>query len=591
MRSRVEPARESSLLATEMRRLVQLRWAAGSAILAGALVSRFLWSEQTAWTSGAVPRALAMGVAILAYNALFAVLLRRPVGTTQEPSRSPSSRLVAIAWAQITLDLGCLTLATLGTGGMSGPVAGFFVLHMVLSSMLLSSIQAYAAAGLAVGMVLAGLAIGGQWPADGEGFVRLAGWSAVLLLTSFLTGRITADLRSRQAAMRVQHEQIRAILDTAIEGIITINAQGVMLSANPAAERIFGYDSGELVGRRVNELMPEPDRSRHDGYIEQYRTTRKPKIIGTGREVVGLRKDGSRVPLDLSVSEVKLTDRTLYTGILRDISDRKRAEEELLTVNQALQRHQQALIQTEKMVAMGQMAAGIVHEIGNPLASMDTLLQLVERQPARLSGAAGSDTVAVLREQVGRIHRIVRQLTDFAHPNETAWEVRDVNGIVDSTLEMLRFDRRLKRVRIERRFGSDAGTARVMAHAFQQVLVNMVTNAVDAMTDVAEPILVVATGRRGSFATIEITDNGHGIAAEHLPHVFEPFFTTKPIGRGTGLGLSISYSVIQRHEGECEVESRVGSGTTFRILLPDPVADLPSAPTSTPTVGPVAGGG
>ncbi len=210
-----------------------------------------------------------------------------------------------------------------------------------------------------------------------------------------------------------------------------------------------------------------------------------------------------------------------------------------------------------------------MHEIGNPLASMDSLLQLVERHPARLT----ESTASTLREQVARIHRIVHQLTDFAHPNETAWDVKSVNELVDSTLDMMRFDRRLKRVTVERGLASDAGDVRVMPHAFQQVLVNMIVNAVDAMAEVPSPRLVLATSRRGDLCAIEVQDNGHGIAAEHLPHVFEPFFTTKPIGRGTGLGLSISYSVIQRHGGDCEIESRIGTGTTFRILLPRVTAE------------------
>ncbi len=563
MTQRVDPAGDSILLVREMRRVIQLRWLAGIAVAIAAIAGRAVWPNPGAWKIG-----LALGLAVLAYNALFLVALR---GATTSPraggetGRKANPRtLGALAWLQIALDIAALSIATVGTGGLSGPIAGFFVLHIVLTSLLLSAPQAYVAVLLSLASLLVALGLAGQWPRHADEFLLLGGWLAVLLLTAFLTGRITNDLREQQGSARHQASQLQAVLETAVEGIVTIDIAGTMLSANPAAERIFGYGRGELVGRRVNELMPEPDRSRHDGYIEAYRTTGRPRIIGIGREVIGMRRDGSLVPIDLSISEVRLGDRILFTGILRDITERKRAEEKILSMNEALQRHQQALIQTEKMVAMGQMAAGVVHEIGNPLASMDSLLQLIERHPSRLT----DETAGVLREQVARIQRIVRQLTDFAHPNETAWEVRPVNQLVDSTLEMMRFDRRLKSVEVERQLAPDAGSARVMPHAFQQVLVNMIVNAVDAMGETTTPRLVLATGRRGAMCMIEVRDNGHGIAADHLPHVFEPFFTTKPIGRGTGLGLSISYSVIQRHGGDCEIESQLGVGTTFRILLP-----------------------
>jgi two-component system, LuxR family, sensor kinase FixL len=561
---RDEPLGEGTVLNRELRRLVALRWVAGVMIVACSLAGMELWPD--AWLLG-----VGIGAAVLAYNAVFFAALRwfsrRAQGRTSGTSE-PALPLW-FAWAQIVLDLLCLAIGTAATDGRCGPAAGFFVLHMVLSTIVVPPRQSYLIAVIAIGFVAAALGIAGLIPQDALGLALWAAWAVVLVATRFLTGRIVGDARGHLARMRSQHEQLRAVLETAVEGIITIDPRGVILAANPASERIFGYAPGEIVGRRVNDLMPEPDRSRHDGYLAAYMKTGHAKIIGIGREVVGQRKDGTMVPLDLSISEVRVGESLLFTGIVRDISERKRAETEILTMNRELQRHQQALIQGEKMVAMGQMAAGIVHEIGNPLASMDSLLQLVQRHPERL----GEETIHSLREQVGRIHRIVRQLTDFAHPNESAWEARKLVDLIQSTLEMMRFDRRLKGVRIERQLGEDVGEVRVMPHAFQQVLVNMIVNAVDAMSGVEQPLLILRTVRQGGSCIVEIQDNGHGIAAEHLPHVFEPFFTTKPIGRGTGLGLSISYSLIQRHGGTCEVESRLGVGTTFRILLPQFTAD------------------
>ncbi|MCA9285377.1 MAG: PAS domain S-box protein, partial [Phycisphaerales bacterium] len=541
MTSRATPASPNSLVVKELRWLVRLRWLVGGAVTAVAAIAL----AATEW-SGPYLVALAMGAAILAYNLPIWVVLRRPSERLDRPVLLP-----VLAWIQIGLDLVCLAAATTLTGGADSPILGFFVLHMVISSLLLAPLSAYLAALLAVGLLAAGLWMTDQWPADRQAALLLAGWGVVLLLTVFLTSQITADLRGRDLALREQHQKLQAVLHTAADGIITIDHRGVILSTNPAADHLFGYEPGSLLGRNVSVLMPDDIRVEHDQYIRNYLETGKAKIIGIGREVVGRARDGREIPLDLSVSEVPLDRGMLFTGFVRDISERKRAQEELENLNRTLQRQQQAMIQNEKMAAMGQMAAGIVHEISNPLASMDSVLQLVQRHPERLN----DQTTGVLREQVKRIHRIVRQLTDFAHPNETAWETRDLNEVVAGAMEMMRFDRRLKRVAVDCRLDPSSGAVRVMAYALQQVLVNMVLNALDAMAEVESPQLLVSTRRREDWCVIEIQDNGHGIAAEHLPHVFEPFFTTKPEGKGTGMGLASVYGTVKRHGGFIEVRS------------------------------------
>jgi two-component system sensor kinase FixL len=417
-------------------------------------------------------------------------------------------------------------------------------------------------------LVISGLWVSAQWPAGAQQMLLLGAWAALLLLTVYLTSRITRDLRRRDATIREQHQRMDAIVQTAVDGIITIDERGIIHSANAASERLFKYPPGGLLGRNVNVLMPREIALEHDQYLRNYLTTRQAKIIGIGREVIGQASDGQTFPLDLSVSEVPLEGRTLFTGIVRNISERKRNEDQLRCLSAELQRHQQSMIQNEKMTAMGQMAAGIVHEISNPLASMDSVLQLVSRHPERLNDGA----MRTLGEQLLRVHRIVRQLTEFAHPNDTLWETRDLNELVVAAMEMVRFDRRSHCVQVEYELEPAAGSVRVMPPAMQQVLVNMTLNAFDALSGVAAPRLVVATAVRNGWKVIEMRDNGQGIAPEHLPHLFEPFFTTKPLGHGTGLGLSISYSLIKRHGGECEVTSRLGQGTTFRILLPSPAS-------------------
>jgi signal transduction histidine kinase len=233
-------------------------------------------------------------------------------------------------------------------------------------------------------------------------------------------------------------------------------------------------------------------------------------------------------------------------------------------ISRQLSLHQQALIQHEKMVAMGQMAAGVTHEIANPLASMDSLLQLMQRKPEKLR----PDAITTLREQIARISQIIHQMKAFAHPVEMTRQVLPLNDVVTQALEMVRFDKRLKRVTIDRNLSPDVGEIPILPQAIQQVVVNLVSNALDAVENVPEPKLIVRTERRQESCVIEVTDNGTGIKLEHMARLFEPFFTTKPVGQGTGLGLSISYSLIQKNGGQISARSQVGKGTTFTIRLP-----------------------
>jgi signal transduction histidine kinase len=272
------------------------------------------------------------------------------------------------------------------------------------------------------------------------------------------------------------------------------------------------------------------------------------------------------------VLTVTLTNRVTHS--LRQHRRRLvRQNHRVRAMTEELRRQQQALVQHEKMVAMGQMAAGVTHEITNPLASMDSILQLVERNPDRF----GPEKVKTLRDQIRRINQIIQQMKTFAHPAEMQSQTMPVDVIVEQALEMVRFDPRLKKVTIEKHYDPHAGTLTLLPQALQQVLVNLIINAMDAMAGVEHPTLTIRTHRRESGCTIDVSDNGAGIRPEHLAHLFEPFFTTKPVGKGTGLGLSISYSLMQKQGGSISVRSSVGEGSTFTVRLPtnpSPLAPL-----------------
>ena len=229
-----------------------------------------------------------------------------------------------------------------------------------------------------------------------------------------------------------------------------------------------------------------------------------------------------------------------------------------------LRRQQEALIQHEKIVAVGQTAAGVAHEIANPLANMDSILQLMQRSEKRLN----AENVAKLREQVARIKGTIQQLTEFVHPTEYHWKQMPINQLAELGLQMVQFDRRRKMVQIERQYSEDNCRLRVQPHAVQQVLTNLVLNALDAVADASQPRIVVGTECGSGEVRITVSDNGPGISAEHLPRVFEPFFTTKPVGKGTGLGLAISERLAREHGGRIEVGAVVGGDTSMTLVLP-----------------------
>ena len=233
-------------------------------------------------------------------------------------------------------------------------------------------------------------------------------------------------------------------------------------------------------------------------------------------------------------------------------------------MSRRLRDQQQALIQQEKMVALGQMAAGIAHEIANPLASMDSLLEVMQRHPER----DRPEKVASLRQQAMRIKQIIQQMTAFAHPAQVRGRLMGVNAVVEAALGMVAFDSRVRDVRIERHLAPEADAVQVESHSVEQVVINLVLNALDAMEGATEPRLAVRTGCDGEWCFIEVSDNGHGIAPKHIDHLFEPFFTTKPVGKGTGLGLAISYSHVRRLGGRIDVRTEVGMGSTFTVRWP-----------------------
>jgi PAS domain S-box-containing protein len=566
--------------------------------------------------------------------------------------------------------------------------------------------------------------------------------------------------------------RLNAILDAMLDCVITIDARGLILSANAATERLLGHPRDRLIGRNVSMLMPEPYAGAHDGYLQHYLSTGEARIIGIGREVVALHADGTTIPVELGVTEMRDGERREFVGILRDlrarkqaearqkrlqtllaqivdgspvptfvindrhlvthwnracqeitgrtaeeivgtdghrrifyaaerptmadlivdgasdeqlrahyrdkrltrssfiahayeaedyfpafgdngcwlyftaapltggngrvigaietlqdVSDRRRAEEALVRHQSELEElvkkrtgqlaeAQRQLMQSEKLASIGQLAAGVAHEINNPIGFVHSNMGSLEHYFTRLlrvlehfeehreliagTGEAGKNWVdevealkaeadfeflkediplllAESRDGTERVRRIVQDLRDFSRVDtEQKWELADLCAGLESTLNIVANEIKYK-ADVVKEYGA-MPPVECIPSQLNQVFMNLMVNAAQAMPEGRRGTITLRCGSAGNEAWVEVADDGAGMSAETLKKVFDPFFTTKPVGKGTGLGLSLSYGIVEKHGGRIEVASEPGKGTTFRVVLPIRHAGAGKAP-------------
>jgi len=498
--------------------------------------------------------------------------------------------------------------------------------------------------------------------------------------------------------------RLRALLEAAVDAIISIDERGIIQTVNPAAERLFDYPAQEVIGKNVSLLMPSPYREEHDGYLAHYLTTGEKKIIGIGREVVGRRKDGTSFPVDLSVAEARVGDWRVFVGIIRDITERKRTEErirlvvestpnaivmvnaeghivlvnsqaekffgyrreelvgqpveilvperfravhpgyrasffaspsarpmgagrdlygrrkdgsefpveigltpiqtseglhvlsaivditerkraeeelrkshedlkslvaELRTKNDEIRSATQQLWHAAKLASVGELAASIAHELNNPLATVSLRIEsLLARTP---EGDTRRRALEIVEQETKRMGDLVANLLQFSRRGVEQVSTVDVREELTKAVELIQHLLRKRQIAVVHELAPDTPTVFADRQKLRQVFLNLVANASDAMiqggtlTLRAQP----ATLDNGKPAVlIEFSDTGVGIPAEHLGKIMEPFFTTKEEGKGTGLGLAICRRVVEEHHGAIQITSEVGKGTTVRLMLP-----------------------
>ena len=365
--------------------------------------------------------------------------------------------------------------------------------------------------------------------------------------------------------------ETQALMEAAVDAIIVIDARGVISAANDATLHMFGYETGEMLGENVRMLMPEPDRGAHDEYMRQYLRTGKARIIGIGRVVTARRKDGTLFPAHLSVGRVRDSDPAQFVGIVRDVTPEHEALAALKLERDRAHLTHERITRVARFATMGEMAAGVAHELNQPLTAIATYASACERY----LGATRPD-LAEIREAVREIvaesmraGEIIRRLRQLVRGDHQAHMPTDLNALVEELRTLLLADARIHDTRLQ--IGMSHDLPRVSANSIQiqQVILNLVKNALEALTDSpAESREVNLTTARTKDGGVElrVADNGPGISPGIADRLFEPFSTTKK--SGTGLGLAISRTIVQSHGGTIGVRPGQPRGAVFFARLP-----------------------
>jgi len=372
------------------------------------------------------------------------------------------------------------------------------------------------------------------------------------------------ERKQAEKALRDSAERIRAVVETAVDGVILIDSHGTIRMFNPACEKLFGYTAAEALGKNVKLLMPDPYQREHDSYLKNYRETGEARIIGIGREVTGLRKDGTTFPMDLSVGEATQDGESIFAGIVHDLTEKQKTQEQL--------------IQAQRMESVGQLSGGIAHDFNNLLTviigNAELLTESLTSQPeltklSNMIGAAGS-----------RGADLTQRLLAFSRQQTLEPVEIDCNHFISSMEEILH--RALREdIEVLTFLEDKLWSAFADAAQLEAAILNLAINAQDAMprggtltiSSANIPLDEIYQEHHpevppGRYVMVAVTDDGEGMRPDVVEKAFEPFFTTKEVGEGSGLGLSMIYGFIKQSNGHVSIYSEPGLGTTVRMYLP-----------------------
>jgi PAS domain S-box-containing protein len=368
------------------------------------------------------------------------------------------------------------------------------------------------------------------------------------------TARDITERKEVQEALRQSEATALAFIQSAAEGILIVDEHGRIVVANNQIEKMFGYAARELVGQAMEVLLPERVRDRHVAHRADYAAEPRVRPMGRGLDLSGRRRDGTEFPVEISLSYVRTARGVRVMAFITDITERVTLE--------------RAARQSEKLAALGTLSAGIAHELNNPLGIISSRIELMllETEDEPLPATVRDDLGAIHR-QTQRVSRLVAGLLSYARPTASQRRLVDVNRVVDEVLLLAQKQLSRHGVRISATLDRSVRPIGGDESALQQVLINLMTNAQQAIDGTGEVLITTRpAGNRPGWVEVLVADTGHGIPAEHRSKIFDPYFTTKQTG--TGLGLSITHRIVEEHGGTIEVHSRPGGGTEFVLSFP-----------------------
>ena len=360
----------------------------------------------------------------------------------------------------------------------------------------------------------------------------------------------------------ISEAHVRSILSTVPDAMIVIDERGSILSFSSTAETMFGYAESEIAGENVSILMPSPDRERHDGYLGRYMRTGERRIIGIGRVTTARRRDGATFPIELSIGEARTPDGRVFTGFIRDLTDRQKTE-------RRLQDLQGELTHVSRVSAMGTLAAALAHELNQPLTAIANYMEAARD----LLDAPDAAAIAMVREaldeaamQSVRAGQIVRRLREFIARGEAEKQIESLRKLVTEANALALVGAGEQGIEVHVALDPAADRVLVDRIQVQQVLLNLIRNAIEAMHDAPVRRLEISSRAEGeSLVHMVVADSGSGLDPAVAERLFEPFLSTKDAGMG--LGLSICRTIIEAQGGRIWAEPSPFGGTAFHFTL------------------------
>jgi signal transduction histidine kinase len=509
------------------------------------------------------------------------------VATKKVAGAGPKDTILAMIQAEV--DLVILTAVLHFSGGVVNPFFLFYIFQIIVATIILPrnlsftvGLTAILLFGLLAANELKGGVLLGYYPLELSAaaalwrnpvYIRSAfvAFVCTVVVAQYLTRMIIVRMTAKEAEAARNNDVLKAVISAMAEGLIFVTGDGKVAICNPAA-KLWKKD-GDInkddnsfddflptLAEHMKGLLSSGDKAASRAAEIKFNTkgSEQRYIEAKSCSVVGI--DGQRLG---------------YVIVGQDLTEHKKLEKDLLErteevteINEMLKMSQIEMAQREKMVAIGQMATGIAHEIGNPLASLSSVVQYLAR---KLRTHEEKEHLLVIEYQVRRISNILKRMLSLSRPATSKYKWTDVDGLIDNTLSLINFDKRARSVAIKNVAGADLPMVWLNPQHFEQVFLNIFINALDAMNakdGKQEHILEITRNFRDEMIEIRVGDTGVGMSPQVCRRAFESFFTTKEIGKGTGLGLFISYNLVTEIDGVIQLESELGKGTTVIIRIP-----------------------